>query len=92
MKIELEIRTSMSRGETFKALQIALDAAERLKHRMTDRELERLTEYGASLVAAANSEKARRRPRGATLGEILAFAEEWNRIAAGPPLIEGIAQ
>ncbi len=88
VKIELEVRTTMSRAETFKALQIALDAAERLKHRMTDRELEKLSECGAALIGLANGECAHRKGRVQNLDT----AKQKNRIAAGPPLIEGIAQ
>jgi len=74
MKIEVEFRSSMSRRETFKALRIALEATDRLARRMTERQLDSVSEVGAALVCVANSESARRRP----------LVEHLNRAAAGP--------
>jgi hypothetical protein len=51
----------MSRPETFRALQIMREASERLAHRMTDAELERLAQYGAALIAVAARERRSRR-------------------------------
>ncbi|MEZ5915864.1 MAG: hypothetical protein R3C42_09620 [Parvularculaceae bacterium] len=63
MKIDVEIRSDMSRAETFKALQITLEASMRLAHRMTADDLQRVENFGAALAATANKERARRSPR-----------------------------
>ncbi|MCA8897021.1 MAG: hypothetical protein KDA48_17310 [Amphiplicatus sp.] len=60
MKIEVEFRTDMSRPETFRALRIVAEASERLAHRMTDAELERLAQAGAELIGFARAETTRR--------------------------------
>lgn len=61
MKIEVEFRSDMSRAETFKALRITLEAATRLAHRMTPAELQRVENFGAALIAAADTERRSRR-------------------------------
>lgn len=63
MKIEVEFRTDMSRAETFRALRITLEAAMRLAHRMTPADLQKIEDFGAALIAAADHERARRGPR-----------------------------
>lgn len=60
MKIEFEFRTFMSCGETFRALQLTLEAATRLRHRMTPEDLQRVEIFGAALIAAASDERTRR--------------------------------
>ena len=62
MKVEIEMRSDMSRGDTFRALPIITEAASRLAHRFTDAELERLAQAGAEIVEVASAEHARRRP------------------------------
>lgn len=63
MKIEVEFRSEMSRAETFKALRITLEAATRLAHRMTQTDLQKIENFGAALIAAAECERARRGSR-----------------------------
>lgn len=63
MKIEVEFRSDMSRAEAFKALRITLEACERLAHRMNPQELQKVENFGAALIAAADNERARRSPR-----------------------------
>lgn len=60
MKMEVEFRSDMSRAETFRALKITLEAAHRLAHRMTPADLERLENFGAALIDAANGERRAR--------------------------------
>lgn len=62
MQISVEFRSSMSRPETFRALKIIAEASDRLVHRMTDPELERLAQAGAELIGIARAEMARRSP------------------------------
>lgn len=63
MKIAVEFRSDMSRAETFKALRITLEAATRLAHRMTCDDLQKVENFGAALIAAAEHERARRGSR-----------------------------
>lgn len=83
MKIEIEIRSTMSRRETFQALRIVSESSARLAHRMTDAQLDRIAQVGAELMEIVNTEYARRAPEGRALIEA-APAYEQNRIAAYP--------
>lgn len=66
MKIEIELRTQMSRGDTFRALQIVYEAAQRLAHKFTHRELSQLSRFGQTLMTIAERERAYRAdPEGA---------------------------
>ncbi|MFZ5617557.1 MAG: hypothetical protein ACOZAA_09595 [Pseudomonadota bacterium] len=61
MKIEVEFRSDMSRAETFKALRITLEACARLAHRMSPAELQKVENFGAALIAVADTERKSRR-------------------------------
>lgn len=84
MKIEVEFRSDMSRAETFRALRITLEAATRLAHRMTVDDLQKIENFGAALIAAAEHERARRGPR--QNSNFIEFANgDGRRDRGGPP-------
>lgn len=61
MKVEIEVRSFMSRRELDQALQITLEAAGRLAHRMTPQDLQRLENYASALLAVAENERRQAR-------------------------------
>lgn len=61
MKIEVEVRSFMSRAELDRALQIAVEAAGRLAPRMKPADLQRLENYACALLAVAENERRRER-------------------------------
>lgn len=61
--MKIELHSKMSRAETFQALRITLEAAERLARRMTPAKLQRMENCGAALIGVAGEELSRRRPQ-----------------------------
>ena len=59
MKVEIEIRSFMSRAELDSALRMTVEAASRLAPRMTPADLQRLENYAAALAAVAENERRR---------------------------------
>lgn len=59
MKVEIEIRSFMSRAELDRALQVAIEAAGRLAPRMNGGDLQRLENYASALLAVAENERRR---------------------------------
>lgn len=60
MKIAVEFRSFMSIAETFRALTICQEATERLAHRMSESDLDRIDRFALALAEIAGSERARR--------------------------------
>ena len=60
MKIELEIRSFVSRRQLRELLSIAVESTGRLAHRMTDEDLARI-EAGAQMIAGLIAAEKRRR-------------------------------
>jgi hypothetical protein len=61
VKIEIEVRSFMSRAELENALRIVVEAAARLAHRMSPGDLQRLENYASALLAVAENERRRAR-------------------------------
>ncbi len=67
MKVEIELRTTMSRPELFRAQQVTIEATGRLAHRMSETELNKVSQTAMTLNAIAETER-RRRGRHAAAG------------------------
>ncbi|HRX40529.1 MAG TPA: hypothetical protein P5072_13920, partial [Parvularculaceae bacterium] len=57
----VEFSTEISRKELWRCLQITLEASGRLAPRMSEEELKKLADFGASLTLAAHHEAERRK-------------------------------
>lgn len=80
MKVTLELRSDISCKQTLQGGKIIIEAAARLAHRFTDRQLNTITNLASALAAIADEERARRGPR------------QLDRAAASPLNIEKYPQ
>lgn len=71
MKVQIELRTKISRPELLRAQQVTIEATGRLAHRMTDSELNKVSETATALNAIAETERRRRGRHGAAGVEII---------------------